>query len=336
MIPCWVWPLSTSGTKDGIAKIPIYQWWNHRCLSNRCTRTKRHYYLILMTIHLHLQFQLGLNLKLYPHNLNRKKFHMNSTRKWSHGQTSGKSSVGALKVWIRLLFFIVPIDVCLFIFCVKWNTHDIFSAMIWYIELTRSSENNRLDVIRRKPSERVIYKAWCKDVVVAYGSITAYMCAERLRWTPLPSSCAESGPIFDVVNQTSFESPDDFRILRNDWPYGSLESNITHLIIWSKSRILTDPETELITPRSRQLIDAFVDATFVSRLKQDDAEIDADEMVMWFKNWGALQSVHGLEHIHVLVRNAPEDVLEEWIREYRWQAWLPFRVSHFSYSLWDT
>ena len=176
-------------------------------------------------------------------------------------------------------------------------------------------DSNRLELIRRKPSERLVYKAWCKDVVAAYGSITAYMCAERLRWTPLPSSCAESGPLFHVVNPTPFGNPEDFKILRNDWPYGSFEPDITHLIVWSKPRIPTDPETGLTTPESRQLIDAFVQSTFVKRLEQEKSDTDVAEKVMWFKNWGALQSVRGLEHIHVLVKDVPEKIIEEWTGE---------------------
>lgn len=141
------------------------------------------------------------------------------------------------------------------------------------------------------------------------------MCAERLRWTPLPSSCAESGPIFNVVNSTPFGDPVDFKILRNDWPYGSFAPEITHLLVWSKNRIPTNPETGLTTPESRQLIDAFVHTTFVERLKHEDSKTDVGEKVMWFKNWGALQSVRGLEHIHVLVRNVPESIVEEWTGE---------------------
>ena len=175
--------------------------------------------------------------------------------------------------------------------------------------------SNRLELIRRKPSERLVYKAWCKDIVAAYGSITAYMCAERLQWTPLPSSCAESGPVFDVVDSTPFGNAGDFKILRNDWPYGSFEPDIIHLIVWSKPRIPTHPETGLMTPESRVLIDAFVHTTFVKRLEQENLDINAAEKVMWFKNWSALQSVRGLEHIHVLVKDVPKRIVEEWTGE---------------------
>ncbi|KAL9025542.1 MAG: hypothetical protein Q9196_005655 [Gyalolechia fulgens] len=171
-------------------------------------------------------------------------------------------------------------------------------------------ETNSLQLIRRKPSERVVYKAWCKDIIATHGSITAYLCAERLQWRPLPDSSAETGPSFDYHDPTPFAHPGDFKILRNDWPYGSFEPEITHLIVWSKPRIQTDPESGLVTPESRQLVDAFVERTFVKRLEREGPQ--AGERVLWFKNWGALQSVRGLEHIHVLLRDASESMVEEW------------------------
>ena len=179
------------------------------------------------------------------------------------------------------------------------------------------SANNRLDVIRRQPSKRVVYKTWCKDTIAKHGSITAYMCSERLHWTPLASSNAESGPLFSVADPVPFQNPNDYRILRNDWPYGSFDDSITHLIVWSKPRIGVDPETGLVTAESRQLIDAFVNKTFVKRLEQEDPEVVniMGERVLWFKNWAALQSVRGLEHIHVLVKDVDDSIVEKWTGE---------------------
>ncbi|KAL8948974.1 MAG: hypothetical protein Q9222_004880 [Ikaeria aurantiellina] len=172
---------------------------------------------------------------------------------------------------------------------------------------------NRLDLIRRKPSERVIYKTWCRKTIDTYGSITAYMCAERLHWAPLPDSSAATGPLFDYRNPTPYADLNDFKILRNDWPYGSFEPNITHLIVWSKPRIPVDAESGLVTPESRQIIEAFVQRTFAKRLEVEGP--NAQERVLWFKNWVALQSVPGLEHIHVLVRDVPEGIIREWTGE---------------------
>lgn len=139
------------------------------------------------------------------------------------------------------------------------------------------------------------------------------MCAKRLQWTPLPSSSAQTGPVFDACDPTPFSDVRDYKILRNDWPYGSFEVGITHLIVWSKSRIPTQEETGLVTPESRELIEGFVRKTFVDRLEREEQE--AGEKVLWFKNWGALQSVRGLEHIHVLVKDVPESIVDEWTGE---------------------
>ena len=142
------------------------------------------------------------------------------------------------------------------------------------------------------------------------------MCAERLHWEPLASSSAENenenGPVFNVEDPTPFQSPSDYKVFRNDWPYGSFGTDITHLIVWSKSRIPTT-DTGLVAPESTALIDAFVEALFVNRLARDDSP--AGERVLWFKNGGALQSVRGLEHIHVLGRGVADTIIEEWTGE---------------------
>lgn len=39
----------------------------------------------------------------------------------------------------------------------------------------------------------------------------------------------------------------------------------------------------------------------------------AEDRVLWFKNWAALQSVSALEHFHVMVRDVSESLLESWI-----------------------
>ena len=38
------------------------------------------------------------------------------------------------------------------------------------------------------------------------------------------------------------------------------------------------------------------------------------ERPRWFKNWVSLQSVRGVDHVHVLVRDAPLELLEKWTR----------------------
>ena len=44
---------------------------------------------------------------------------------------------------------------------------------------------------------------------------------------------------------------------------------------------------------------------------------------MWFKNWKALQSVPGMEHVHVLVREVPDEIVAEWTRSEQPKQELP-------------
>jgi Protein of unknown function (DUF3605) len=64
-----------------------------------------------------------------------------------------------------------------------------------------------------------------------------------------------------------------------------------------------------MTPKSRLQIQDFVQHTFIDRVQGIPGP---EEKVMWFKNWTALQSVPGMEHIHVLVRDVPDDIIAEW------------------------
>ena len=134
------------------------------------------------------------------------------------------------------------------------------------------------------------------------------MLKERLHWQPLAESTPETGPLFDVESPVPFGSSRDLLILYNDWPYG-ISPGIVHLVIWLKTRIAVEGKEGYLTAASRGLIDEFVKKTFVDRIREEGVPGDN---VMWFKNWVGLQSVRGVEHVHVLVRNAPQSVLEEW------------------------
>lgn len=144
-----------------------------------------------------------------------------------------------------------------------------------------------------------------------YGSVTAYILRERLHWDALPSSDPAAGPRFAFRNATPFADAADFKILKNDWPYG-LAPGITHICVWLKTPIPVAPDTGDLTARSREMVQAFVEAVFVGRLREVLGEREARDRVVWFKNWTGLQSVRGIDHVHVLVRGAPEEVLAEW------------------------
>lgn len=129
--------------------------------------------------------------------------------------------------------------------------------------------------------------------------MSKYLLQNRLpkAWGGLP---------FNPVSETPFADPSDYLVLRNDWPYG-LTPDITHIVVWSRTLIPTDPKTGDVTPESRQLIRDFVKTYFIDRLGPG-----GEDRVMWFKNSVSLQSVRALEHIHVLVKDVDPAMLQQW------------------------
>lgn len=173
--------------------------------------------------------------------------------------------------------------------------------------LTELAEHN-LSILTRWPSDLKRYIRWSIDTRATYGTVPNFVRIERLKWDVLPSSTGATGPQFAVQNSIPFADPRDYKILINDWPYG-YEPGIKHIIVWLKTRLETEPTKGDMTPKSRQQVEAFIQKTFVERIQ--DLPGDGDN-VMWFKNWTALQSVPGIEHVHVFVRAVPDHIIEGW------------------------
>lgn len=105
----------------------------------------------------------------------------------------------------------------------------------------------------------------------------------------------------------------DYKIKLNDWPYG-LTPDITHLVVWSKQRLREHKPAGDLTPESIMVVKFFIQHKIIDMLAAAGVS-DAAERVLWFRNWTGLQSVRGLEHVHILVRNAPQEVLDDWTRD---------------------
>ncbi|KAF7719986.1 Uncharacterized protein PECH_008147 [Penicillium ucsense] len=207
---------------------------------------------------------------------------------------------------------------------------------------------NDLGALKRKPSDLRRYLAWSAETKAKYGSMMNYICQKRLRWTPSDladpakvdgpngsthppnggpatgdssSTCTSaakatsSGPL-SYKDPRPFADPADYTILRNDWPYG-FEAGISHLVVWLRTRIPVESNEGHLTNESRALIDKFVQDKFVKRLAEDPQNRfpNPPSQVLWFKNWVGLQSVRALEHVHILVRDVPEEILVEWSGE---------------------
>ncbi|KAK5946025.1 hypothetical protein PMZ80_000164 [Knufia obscura] len=174
-------------------------------------------------------------------------------------------------------------------------------------ELKQIIAENKLETLRRWPSDLRRYIKWSAATKKEYGSIMAYVMQKRLKWTPSPRSTAETGPLFDYEDPTPFQDSRDFRIMPNDWPYG-LDKGIVHVIVWLKNRLEVEPPRGDLTAEARTQVDAFIQEHFVQRVMDVTGGTDN---VIWFKNWVSLQSVPGIDHVHVLLRDVPQDVIDE-------------------------
>ncbi|UKZ81215.1 hypothetical protein TrVFT333_008987 [Trichoderma virens FT-333] len=158
-------------------------------------------------------------------------------------------------------------------------------------DLKHIIDTNDLGVLKRKPSDLRRYIAWTAETKAKYGTITEFILQNRL-----PK--AWGLPPFTPESQVPFTAASDYKVLLNDWPYG-LAPGITHIVVWSRTPIPTDPESGDLTAESRARVE----------------KAWGEQQVLWFKNWVALQSVRTLEHFHVLVRDVDDDMLERWTGE---------------------
>ena len=176
-------------------------------------------------------------------------------------------------------------------------------------------ETNNLSALKRKPSQLLKYIEWSNNIKAEYGSVVNYICRKRLQWEPQDNPPPKQPGTFKAKNPIPFADPADYKILYNDWPYG-LAPEITHLVVWLKTPIAVNPEDGSLLPEGQAQIQAFVHATFIQRLNQNscgDDDYDANDKILWFKNWFSIQSVGALEHIHILVRDVDESILAEWV-----------------------
>lgn len=168
--------------------------------------------------------------------------------------------------------------------------------------LTELISRHRLQFLLRTPSHLKAYLAWCMHVKKSYGGATNYLLKQRLGWQPV----SETGALeFRVSGKQPLEDKQDFRVLRNDWPYG-MEAGIVHFVVWSKVGLEVD-ERGGLTEKGRDRVEGFVKSWFRERVGEREGE--EGSVVLWFKNTRDLQSVRSLEHFHVLLRGVEENVL---------------------------
>ncbi|KAI1291371.1 hypothetical protein F5Y03DRAFT_376847 [Xylaria venustula] len=149
-----------------------------------------------------------------------------------------------------------------------------------------------MGALKRHPIDTRNYMVWHSQVSKQYGGIAEFIKEKKLGW----------GEEMPAQGGALLHRPDDYKILRNDWPY-AFPSDVCHLVVWSKVKIRVDTETGLPDAESTTLIEEFLDKVFGKWLKC----WRKDDNLLWFKQKIQFQSVRALEHIHVLVRGIDED-----------------------------
>ncbi|KAM3531570.1 hypothetical protein MY4038_004445 [Beauveria bassiana] len=211
-------------------------------------------------------------------------------------QNMGDSSTNGDAVPSKPAFNLTTVD--------QWilqQPDEMFKKHDWE-DLRRIIESNQLQDLKRTPTELRKYLEWTAGIKAEYGSMTDYLMKNRLpaAWGQPPFTPASTVPMADAS---------DYAILLNDWPY-ALAPGITHVIVWTRTRIPADDDRGDMLPKSRRLVGDFVRRTFADALGPG-----GEDRVLWFKNWVALQSVRALEHFHVLVKDVDHDMLEKWTGE---------------------
>lgn len=208
------------------------------------------------------------------------------------------------------------------------STPDSEFHLLTWSDLRTIISSNALEALKRRPSDLHKYLAWSHEIKSQYGGIVPYVIRERLRWSPVVHQQLEgegqtAAPRFQHYSKIPFQDQRDYAILVNDWPYGFVEG-IRHLVVWSKTPIATEDVQRGgdLTEESRRVIEEFVERAFVRGLEEEggegeggkEGEDSARDRVLWFKNWVSLQSVRGVDHVHVLVKDVSDEMIAKWTR----------------------
>jgi hypothetical protein len=157
-----------------------------------------------------------------------------------------------------------------------------------------------LEKLTRLPSQLRAYRDWSAKIRDKYGSTTNFLLQKRLYWEPI------LGPElhFAIRNPVPFADREDYRILRNDWPYGN-EPGIVHICVWLKTPLPSRADTGMLTEEGHAMVERFVKRTF-----EEGLGLVGRDQVIWFKNSTVLQSIRTIDHVHVLMRGVDDDVLK--------------------------
>ena len=153
--------------------------------------------------------------------------------------------------------------------------------------------NNQLELFARSQEETNRYLVLKHELKQRNQDIMTHVLVNELGWSQQKldeDNANRAGKIF--------VDADTLKIIYNQFPY-YFPKNVVHLCVWSSVVIPTDPNSKEgdITEETRRIIDKYVSKTFTEKYNLHP------DQICWFKNWGLLQSIKNISHIHVLIED---------------------------------
>ncbi|ANZ74511.1 BA75_00412T0 [Komagataella pastoris] len=165
----------------------------------------------------------------------------------------------------------------------------IGSFPISWDQLVEIVNRNDIDKLYRSRDCKKCYDMHKQHLIYQGSSVENYV-LQKLQWHK-----GDNGNYFG-------ESSRPYQIERNQFPY-YFTPDLVHFVAWLKTEIPPDPHSPLgdISDETRKSLDALITELFVLRVGIDRSRL------IWFRNWGALQSIKGVPHIHIVVKDLSKE-----------------------------
>ncbi|KAI5952995.1 hypothetical protein CANMA_005020 [Candida margitis] len=172
---------------------------------------------------------------------------------------------------------------------------------------------NQLESFARSEEQYYKYQQFKSDLSSQGITLNDHVLKDELQWKQSDIRCQTSPATKSLPREYSISQPqdlifysdDDIKIIYNKFPY-YFKDSVIHLCVWSKLIIPDDinsPEGD-ISPLTKRIIERYLKKTFI------DKGVSKNNLV-WFRNWTSLQSVRSVSHIHVLLHDVDDGLIQK-------------------------
>lgn len=173
-------------------------------------------------------------------------------------------------------------------------------------------KSNKLELFARSEEQFSKYYQFKNDLSLQGIALNDYVLNEELEWkqSDIRSQTGATSLEYSISQPQDLilYNDDDVKIIYNKFPY-YFENSVLHLCVWSKLTIPNDVNSPVgdISPLTKHIIERYLQNTFI------DKGVSPDD-ILWFRNWSSLQSVRSVSHIHVLLHDVDDSLLQKLLR----------------------